>query len=154
MPNIGWRLNNSEDLSMATTQAKSKTQAAKTMASGKAKSSPASRSAAAKTLRQNAPTQNPSVNFSASWNDQDMIGDLLAQEKQLVGMYSTFVCEGSADPIRKVLTRNFESTVKDQFDVFQQMQNHGWYKTSPADKKQIQTVMASSTQHKTQMSNY
>ncbi|MDR1570885.1 MAG: spore coat protein [Oscillospiraceae bacterium] len=90
-------------------------------------------------------------NNQQQWSDQDMIGDLLVQEKQIVSAYSQNLCEGSSTPIRQVFQSNLEQTTQDQFNVFQQMQQRGWYQTQPAQQQDMQQVMDKCTQHKNQM---
>jgi len=86
-----------------------------------------------------------------SWTDQDMVGDLLAQEKQIMGNYSIGITEGSSEPYRQVLTSNMEQTARDQFSVFQQMQQRGWYPTPTAQPQDVQTAKQKCGQHKNQM---
>ena len=91
-------------------------------------------------------------NMNQHWTDQDMIGDLLAQEKQLISTYGTYVSEGSCPNLRQVLTTNLEQTVQDQFHVFQQMQQRGWYQTKPVQQQDLQMAKQKFTQSKSQMS--
>ena len=82
------------------------------------------------------------------WNDQDIIGDLLLQEKQIINSYGQNIVEGSSDPLRGVFQAHLEQTAQDQFNVFQQMQQRGWYPTSPAKPEDLQTVTDTCTRHK------
>ncbi|MDR2505702.1 MAG: spore coat protein [Oscillospiraceae bacterium] len=88
---------------------------------------------------------------SAKWTDQDIIGDLLVSEKQMISSYSQNMCEGSNTPIRQVFKQNFDQTTQDQFQIFQQMQQRGWYQTQPADGTMFQQTMDKCTQHKNQL---
>lgn len=85
------------------------------------------------------------------WTDQDMIGDLLAQEKQLIGMYGTMICEGSNQAMRQLLNNNMNAAIDSQFKIFQQMQQRGWYQTTNATPQDIQSAKQKTTQTKNQM---
>lgn len=94
---------------------------------------------------------NQQQNVNPQWTDQDMLGDLLALEKQITTNYGTYVCEGSCEPFRQVLTSNYEQSSQDQFHVFQQMSQRGWYQTKAAPTQDVQTAMQKSNQNKSQM---
>jgi len=102
---------------------------------------------------------NHNVNASASqqgsqsngWSDQDMIGDLLIQEKQLISSYSTNLCEGSVEPLRQMFSQHLMDTAGDQFGVFQQMQQRGWYETQPMQQKDLKMTSQRETQNKNMM---
>jgi len=90
----------------------------------------------------NTGTMNSSMNHSidASWDDQRMINDLLSTEKQLAGEYGMQIIEGSTQQFRDVLTQNHRDTLQDQFKVYQQMEQRGWYPLKPAPQPEIQTA--------------
>lgn len=75
--------------------------------------------------------QNP---MNQPLSDEDMMNDLLSQEKQLVSSYATFLCEASCPNLRNVLTQNMHQIQQDQYQVFDQMRSRGWYtlEASPA----------------------
>ena len=87
-------------------------------------------------------TMNGGINNSvnSSWDDQRMVGDLLATEKQLAGHYGQYVIEGSTQQFRDVLQQNMRDTLCDQFNVYQQMEQRGWYPLKPAPEPEIQTA--------------
>ncbi|MDR1598810.1 MAG: spore coat protein [Oscillospiraceae bacterium] len=85
------------------------------------------------------------------WNDQDMIGDLLVQEKQLISAYSTNMVEGSQHPLRTLMAQHLDQTSHDQFNLFQQMQQRGWYQTQPAEQNAINSTRQRETDHRNQM---
>ena len=51
-------------------------------------------------------------------NDQDRMEDLLAQEKYLIGAYSTFIPEATCPELRTVLKDNFQDCVQNQYSIF------------------------------------
>lgn len=102
--------------------------------------------------------QSPSMNQNMSgqqagnqWNDERMLTDLLDTEKHIAGEYGSYVIEGSTQQIRDVLSQNMKETLCDQFKVFEQMQQHGWYKTKPAQQPDVQTAKQTFTQTKGQL---
>ncbi len=95
--------------------------------------------------------QNQFNNQSRQLNDEDLMNDLLAQEKQLVSNYGTYVCEASCPNLRQVLVGNLTETTQDQFDVFNQMQSRGWYATKPANAPDVQAAKQKYAQIKSQI---
>ncbi len=65
-------------------------------------------------------------------NDQDKIADLLAEEKYLIGGYGTFIPEAACPQLRQVLTQNLTECVQNQYAIFDQMNQLGWYPTKDA----------------------
>lgn len=87
----------------------------------------------------------------AQWNDEKMLGDLLDTEKHIASEYGNYVIEGSCQPFRQVLLTNLDETYTDQFQVFQQMQQRGWYPTKTAQQQDVQTAKQKFTQTKSQL---
>ena len=73
----------------------------------------------------------------AQWDDRCMIDDLLETSKHIAGEYSAYVVEGSNEGLRQVLSTNMDETICDQFQIWQQMQQRGWYQTKPAQPQDI-----------------
>ncbi|GHV28434.1 hypothetical protein FACS18948_7230 [Clostridia bacterium] len=99
----------------------------------------------------NQANQTNQTNGQAAWTDQDMIGDLLSQEKTIIGAYSTYVCEGANQPVRQMFTSHLQQTFDDQFQLFQSMQQRGWYQTQPAQQQDFKQAVDKANQHKNQM---
>lgn len=70
--------------------------------------------------------------------EQDLLNDLLNQEKQIMSSYATFIQEASCENLRKVLTNQFNQTSMDQYQVFDQMRQKGYYQTKDADAQEVQ----------------
>jgi len=70
-------------------------------------------------------------------SEQDLLNDLLNQEKQLISSYSTFISEASCENLRSVLTNHFNQTCVDQYEVFDQMRAKGYYAAKDAPKKEV-----------------
>ena len=69
--------------------------------------------------------------------EQDMIQDLLSEEKYLIGNYGTFIPEASCPQLRQVLTQNFTDCVQNQYDIFDKMSQLGWYPTKAASAADV-----------------
>lgn len=70
-------------------------------------------------------------------NDQDRMEDLLAQEKYLIGAYSTFIPEATCPELRMVLKDNFQDCVQNQYSIFDKMTQLGWYPTQNAPMQEV-----------------
>ncbi len=91
------------------------------------------------------------MNQAAKLSDQDMMNDLLTQEKSLVSSYSTFLCEASCPNLRNVLTQNIQQISQDQYQVFDQMRSRGWYLTEDAPAPKVQQAQQKMQQTKQQL---
>ena len=87
----------------------------------------------------------------AQWDDRCMMNDLLETAKHIAGEYGSYVVEGSNEPFRQVLSTNMDETICDQFQIWQQMQQRGWYQTKPAQQQDVQTAKQKFTQTKTSL---
>ena len=58
------------------------------------------------------------MHTQANMSEQDLLNDLLNQEKQMISSYSLYIQEASCENLRKVLTSQFNQTCKDQYQVF------------------------------------
>ena len=72
--------------------------------------------------------------------DQDKMEDLLSEEKYLIGAYGTFIPEATCPQLRQVLTQNLNECVQNQYDIFNQMSQLGWYPTKAAPAAEISAV--------------
>ena len=72
--------------------------------------------------------------------DQELAFDLLYQEKALMANISSEVVEGSQSGLRNVLNDMFMQMGQDQLQIFQVMNQKGWYQLKPAQPQDIQTA--------------
>ena len=72
--------------------------------------------------------------------DQELAFDLLYQEKALMANISAEVVEGSQSGLRNVLNDMFMQMGQDQLQIFQVMNQKGWYQLKPAQPQDIQTA--------------
>ena len=88
-------------------------------------------------------TQNQTATGGQNQNaltDQELAFDLLYQEKALMANISSEVVEGSQSGLRNVMNDMFMQMGQDQLQIFQAMNNQGWYPLKPAQPQDIQTA--------------
>lgn len=95
--------------------------------------------------------QNTNRNACAQWDDRCMMTDLLDTAKHITEVYGAYVCEGSSDTLRQVLQDNMDATANDQFQIFQQMQQRGWYATKAAQQQDVQQAKQKFAQQQQQL---
>lgn len=88
-------------------------------------------------------------NFS-QMTEQEMLTDILSQEKQLVKDYAGNITEASCQNLRQVLISNLTECSQDQYCVFDQMRTRNMYKTKQAPDNEVQTTKQSMDQLKQQ----
>ena len=74
----------------------------------------------------------------ANLSEEDLLNDLLNQEKQLMASYTTFISEASCENLRGILTNHFNQTCKDQYQVFDNMRQKGYYQPKDAQSKEVE----------------
>ena len=84
-------------------------------------------------------------------SEQDLMDDLLSTEKQMVSSYSTLICEASCPNLRQVLGNNLNESIHNQFQVYQQMEQHGWYPTKIAQPQDVTQAKQKFQQMKNQL---
>ena len=84
-------------------------------------------------------------------NDQDKLEDLLSEEKYLINAYGTFIPEATCPQLRQVLTQNFTDCLQNQYAIFDQMSQLGWYQTKNAPAADINTARQKFAQLKQQL---
>ena len=95
-------------------------------------------------MNQQNQTWNQNQNANASQNqplsDQELAFDLLYQEKSLLANIASEVLEASQPGMRQVLNDCSMQICQDQLEIFNQMQQQGWYPTKPAQPQDVQTA--------------
>ncbi|MDO5325413.1 MAG: spore coat protein [Clostridia bacterium] len=72
--------------------------------------------------------------------DQELAFDLLYQEKALLSNIASEVMESSQPGMRQVLNDCYMQIGQDQLDIFNQMQQQGWYPVKPAQPQDVQAA--------------
>ena len=87
----------------------------------------------------------------AQMDDKNMLNDMLNTEKQLVGVYASFLCECASQDGRQLFAGNLTQTAQDQFQTFRLMQQKGWYQVEQAEKGKINQARQTMAQIKTEL---
>ena len=84
--------------------------------------------------------QNQPTNQNQPLSDQELAFDLLYQEKSLLANIASEVLEASQPGMRQVLNDCYMQIGQDQLEIFNQMQQQGWYPVKPAQPQDVQTA--------------
>ncbi len=79
-------------------------------------------------------------------NEQELMHDLLASEKQVISAYSTGITEASCTNLRDTLVNNFKNAQDIQYKIFDTMRQKGWYPTKDAPSSDVQQLKNESNQ--------
>lgn len=77
---------------------------------------------------------------NAPMTEQEILSDLLTQEKQCVKDYAGNITESSCKNLRQLLLSNLTECSTDQLAVFEQMKSRNFYKTKDAPDNDVQTT--------------
>ena len=80
--------------------------------------------------------------------DQDILDDMIAQEKYLIDSYSSFIPEATCPQLRQVLSDNLNGCCTSQYAVFDKMSQLGWYPIKNASQQEIDEALQKSGQLK------
>ena len=84
-------------------------------------------------------------------SERELLNDALSSEKQLLHVYSTYLAEASCPNLRSELTKVFNETQQMQFEIFQAMEQKGWYSIQNAELQQVQQAVNNFTQMKNEL---
>lgn len=84
--------------------------------------------------------QNTGKQAAPPLGDQEIAFDLLYQEKALMANIASDVLEVSQQGLRQVMDDTYMQMGQDQLQLFDLMQQNGWYQTKPAQQADIQTA--------------
>jgi spore coat protein F len=91
------------------------------------------------------------MHTTPNMTEQELLNDLLEQEKQLVKNYATFITETSCPNMRQILIDQFNKTCQSQYDVFDQMKQKGFYQVKDAPDQEVALTKQQMTQMKSQL---
>ncbi len=77
---------------------------------------------------------------NAPLSQQELLTDLLSQEKQCVKDYAGNITEASCTNLRQLLLDNMTECATDQYCVFDEMRTRNLYKTKDAPDNDVQTA--------------
>jgi spore coat protein F len=73
----------------------------------------------------------------AEMTEQDLLGDLLNQEKLMMSSCALHIQEASCPTLRKVLMDQFSRASQDEYNVLDQMRQKGYFKAKEAEDKDV-----------------
>ena len=68
-------------------------------------------------------------------NEKDSLQDMLVLEKTMAKVYATAMTEGVSKGFRDTVREHFDGIIDDQFRVFSQMTEQGYYKVESAPEE-------------------
>lgn len=89
---------------------------------------------------------------SPNLSERELLNDILATEKQLLHAYSTYLAEATCPKLRTELNRIITETQQAQFDVYNAMQQKGWYNVKNAQLQEVQQAVQKFQQVQSQLS--
>ncbi len=78
--------------------------------------------------------------MNASMSEKELLTDLLNQQKQMAGNYAVSITESSSPQMRQMLTKQHDMICQDQYQVFSQMSQRGYYVTKSAPAQDVKTA--------------
>lgn len=76
-------------------------------------------------------------------SEQDLLADLMNQEKQLLSTYTAALQESTCPQLRKLLINQLHQASKDQFELLDQMRQKGYYQSKDATAAEVRQTMSS-----------
>ena len=89
--------------------------------------------------------------LTPNMSEKDLLNDLLNQEKQHMSAYSVFISESVNTDLRHILTQQFNQTAMDQYDIFHQMTQKGFYQTKQIQQSEITQAQQKFSQMKNEL---
>lgn len=71
---------------------------------------------------------------------QELLTDILNQERTLIKEYASNITESSCTNLRQLLLNNMMEVAADQYTVFEQMKNRQMYETKKAQQNEVQST--------------
>ena len=88
------------------------------------------------------------TNHQSSFTEKELMNDLIASEKQVTSAYSVGITEASCPNLRQHLTKCLNESQAIQYQLFNAMQQRGWYQTKQAQTQDVQNAKTKYNQMK------
>ncbi|NLT96783.1 MAG: spore coat protein [Christensenellaceae bacterium] len=72
--------------------------------------------------------------------EQELLNELLGQEKQVITQVAEGIREASCRDLRKLLAAHFAQAVQDEYELLDKMREKGYYLASDASREQVQQL--------------
>ena len=76
--------------------------------------------------------------MNASFQDQEMITDVLSTQKFITGDYNTVANEASAQNVKDTFMSILDDEHNIQHEIYLEMAKRGWYQTEAAEDNKVQ----------------
>ncbi|HEY8389848.1 MAG TPA: spore coat protein [Clostridia bacterium] len=76
--------------------------------------------------------------MNSTFQEKDLLQDMLVLEKDIVRNYASYIVEASCPKLRDTLDQNMSSCADDQFSIFNAMKSRGYYQTKDAPQQEVQ----------------
>jgi spore coat protein F len=76
------------------------------------------------------------------FSEQELLADLMNQEKQLLGATTAALQESACPQLRKLLINQFYQSSMDQYELLDQMRQKGYYAGTEASSAELKQAMA------------
>ncbi|MGI6124258.1 MAG: spore coat protein [Acetivibrionales bacterium] len=77
---------------------------------------------------------------TAVLTEQEIMNDALSSEKQIISAYGTFLAESTCENLRSEMTKILNDKQQIQYEIFNAMQQKGWYNVKNANMNDVQTA--------------
>ncbi|SNS83559.1 Coat F domain-containing protein [Anaerovirgula multivorans] len=91
------------------------------------------------------------ANHQASFTEKELMNDLIASEKQVTSAYNVGITEASCQNLRQHLTKCLNESQDIQYQIFDAMQQRGWYQTKQAQTQDVQNAKTKYNQMKNEL---
>jgi len=78
--------------------------------------------------------------MNSKMTEKDIMDDLLLSEKHGTEAYTTGITESSCPNLRQILNKCEQNIFKSQENIFNAMNQRGWYKIKKADSQEVQNA--------------
>jgi len=72
--------------------------------------------------------------------EQELLSELLGQEKQVITQVAEGIREASCRDLRKLLASHFAQAAQDEYELLDKMREKGYYLASDASREQVQQL--------------
>nr|WP_243116603.1 spore coat protein [Marinisporobacter balticus] len=92
-----------------------------------------------------------SVAHQASFTEKELMNDLLMSEKQVSSAYTVGITESSCSNLRNLLLQCEQNVLSNQENIFQSMNQRGWYQVKKAPAQDVQSAKDKYNQMKSEL---
>lgn len=91
------------------------------------------------------------MTHQASFTEKELMNDLLMSEKQVSSAYTVGITESSCSNLRNLLLQCEQNVLCNQENIFQSMNQRGWYQVKKAPTQDVQSAKDKYNQMKSEL---